>query len=868
MEWEQPHWSGKPQKSGPARQRLRPNGFAKMARFSVENRYVVVGLYLLLAVICGGAAAAMLKFDPDAGPRVTLDDQTLAVQAELDRRFPGIENTFLAIVESRDAETARNQALAVAASLQQRDDLFESAFVPGTGSFYEANALLFRSPEDVQNRIDAVLQMQPLYQALAAAPDIVGLAALVAEIGRAVEQGRSPPGLEAVLFAAAAAIEGEVRGSPRPINWPALAGLGGESRSQRWFVLANPKPGMERTAAEFAARSTEGMQGVNWLWPRRALGDTPNPLRDFVVPAGLSIFVTLTLLGAGLGSFRLNIAIALCGGVTLAVAAGAAALIGHPLDGATWSFAAAVIAPVLVSGASIVVSYVQAHARGNSGLHAIMLAAQRRGGLVSAFMFLFAAFWVSWMVRQLPSLSQFGMIAIVGAAAAWLTSVTLLPAMLALLERASPVGEPHWLDEALSGEGSHHARNLFDILAMIVLAAAVFSAVFLPGVRFGERQLPSSPGPLLGTPDARGAIHLIVPESDVRSTIEQLARQPDVGAVRTIDQFMPSDVPPKLEQLRRLEAFVAVEPLQRDPPEPEALAHSFAELERQLTAIATGPATSPELRDAVLRLRRAVSLYADAEALTAARVLNLEQSLFGGLGTLSRVASSLAATPSPQLRDLDPALLRRFVSPDGMQRIEVMPKPGTGILSFGAAMRRAFPSAAGEPLLALARNEIIHHETLLALAAAAVAAAILALAALRSLAGWVVSLVPVAAFVTLTAAVTALLDMTMNTAMLAAASAVAAVLACSGMIAAEQLVTRPAGGLPQGTAMRTALLPLVVLAGAVLPLAISSRSSVAELGGILAVMLLMAAVLCLLLVPALARWLRALTPNPPPARER
>ena len=114
----------------------------------------------------------------------------------------------------------------------------------------------------------------------------------------------------------------------------------------------------------------------------------------------------------------LNIAIALCGGVTLAVAAGAAALIGHPLDGATWSFAAAVIAPVLVSGASIVVSYVQAHARGNSGLHAIMLAAQRRGGLVSAFMFLFAAFWVSWMVRQLPSLSQFGMVAIVGAAAA------------------------------------------------------------------------------------------------------------------------------------------------------------------------------------------------------------------------------------------------------------------------------------------------------------------------------------------------------------------------------------------------------------------------------------------------------------------
>ena len=44
-----------------------------------------------------------------------------------------------------------------------------------------------------------------------------------------------------------------------------------------------------------------------------------------------------------------------------------------------------------------------------------------------------------------------------------------------------------------------------DIAAMVLLAAAVFSAVFLPAMRFGERQLPSTPPPLLETPDARGA---------------------------------------------------------------------------------------------------------------------------------------------------------------------------------------------------------------------------------------------------------------------------------------------------------------------------------------------------------------------------
>ena len=262
MEWEQPHWSGKAQNRGPSQQRLKANGFARLARFSVENRYVVAGFYLLVALLCTAFAAVYLKFDPDAGPRVTLDAQTLAVQTELEKHFPGIESTLLAIVESREPETALSQAQAVATSLAERGDLFDTAFVPGTGAFYRSNALLFHDVEDVRARIDGVLRMQPLYQALAAAPDIPGLVILVTEVGRAVEQGRSPPGFEAMMFAAAATFEGEVRGNPRPINWPVLAGLGGEARSPQAHV-SSPVRGLGGGAGD----STERF--VHPLGPRR-----------------------------------------------------------------------------------------------------------------------------------------------------------------------------------------------------------------------------------------------------------------------------------------------------------------------------------------------------------------------------------------------------------------------------------------------------------------------------------------------------------------------------------------------------------------------------------------------------------------------
>jgi hypothetical protein len=432
--------------------------------------------------------------------------------------------------------------------------------------------------------------------------------------------------------------------------------------------------------------------------------------------------------------------------------------------------------------------------------------------------------------------------------------------MIVLLDRNAEPPEPHWLDEALDDGQSYHARNALDVAAMIVLAGAVFSAAFLPGVRFGERQVSSAAGLFLETPDARGAVHVLVKPEEADAMVAALAKLPEIGAIRTITQFMPPGAAEKIAELRRLESMMPTLPVPRTAADAGVLSASFQELEQELTAISVGPATTPALRDAALRLRRAVNLFANPEPPTEARVAALEDALFSGLGDLSRASEKLAKLAEPRIGDLDPLLQQRFVAPDGIWRVEVMPKTDVGLLSFAAAVRRVVPAASGEPVIALVRNEIIHHETLLALATAFVAVTILVLAVLKNVTGWVLSLAPVSAFVTLTAAATVLMDVGLNAAMLAGGSAVAAVLIACSMVAAEHL-TAPAkpGRNLQSTAMRAALLPPVVLAGAVAPLAISSRPAVAELGAVMALMLLTATFLSLLLIPAASRWLRNLT---------
>ena len=61
MEWEEPHWSGRPREEFEPRRKLKPNGFAKAARFSVANRHVIVGLYLLAALLCAGFAGVTMS---------------------------------------------------------------------------------------------------------------------------------------------------------------------------------------------------------------------------------------------------------------------------------------------------------------------------------------------------------------------------------------------------------------------------------------------------------------------------------------------------------------------------------------------------------------------------------------------------------------------------------------------------------------------------------------------------------------------------------------------------------------------------------------------------------------------------------------
>lgn len=855
--WEQPHWSGRPQPEPDRRPRLRPNIFARIARFCARQSPFVLIVVVFLTAMTAGFAALSLAVDPSAVSRIELDPQTTAAQQRLDGNFPGIDATFVARVDDESPDQARRSAIAIGVALAGRGDLFERAFVPGTGPYYAKYGILFREAAEIDARVTGALQMQPLYQALGQAPDLEGLAALVTEIGKAVAQGRSPHGLAELLLAMSASVEGELAGEPNPIAWPRLVGLSAELESKRWFVIATPVPAKEREAAAFAAAATKTIPDVTWSFPHQAYGGASNTFAGLIVPAVAALLIVGTVLGIGLGPARFVVPVLAVPAVTLCITAGAAAVATGRLDAVTWSFVAACLAPALLFSIVFILAHIQARTRGSEPLPAIMLAAHRRGALLIALSAIFVSLWSVWLYRQLPSLAQLAEIAVVGTLAALAVSLTLIPALLALLDRGEPVAV-HWLDNAVSAPVGSNGRNALQMIVLVLVAAAVFCTVFVPGIRFGDAIGPALPASELDSLEAQGAIHLLAKDQTrARQLVASVAKLEQTGAIRTIEQFLPPGLDRKLQSLKRLEAFLPGIPALRTPMDDAALSAALVALDQGLRQIAAEPATASDLRGAAHRLRRAFSLYSNPQLPPVTRLAALQDSLFSGLAGLSQTAGQLAKLGKPGVADLDDGLRRRFVAANGLLRIEVLPKPEASKLTFAAAVRRIDPQAAGTPIVALARNEIMHHEAAIAFAMAIALVAFIVLLLLRNVAEWFIALMPAALALSLSAAAVVGAGQSLTSAALGAAMTSLALCLSSSVVLV--LRARQSGGRsPTDTSFRSALLPSIAVLSAVAPLAISTIAPVAATGVVSILFLCIAIVVTMIVVPQFCSWAAAL----------
>lgn len=820
------------------RRRIRPNVFARMARFAVRNA-LAVSLFAAL-FLAGAVALAILGFRPafERLPAIALDARTLAAERQFRAVFPAVENTLVAKFAGSDPEAVRQAAQRLAGRLAGEDRLFEGVFIPGTGALGERNAIVFLDSAVIEGRVARARQLEPLFRALAVAPDLGGLASLVSQLSVAIRQGRSPSGLEGLLQAMTATIAGEIDGTlPVPLDWPAFAGLTVDEQAPLWFVVAAIRPGGAEEGQEAARRLGEeavrSLPSVTLSWEMPPSAAPPPPPRDagaLLVPLMMAAVLVLALVAAGVEGPQMIVAALAMLAVSLATGFAASSLVPIAPDQTSWSFAPPAAALAAAQAVLVIVSYARARRAGLSDRPALLLAAQSRGRFIIAAGLAVPLLWAAWPVTQAAGMTLAAVSLAAAAAASTLAALIVAPALLTLLPLPAGPVERHWLDTLLTFRGTPGWRNLRQTAVLVLVAAAVFCGVFVPAVRTSTGALPGA-APAQGLPAATDALHVLVTPDAAEATIARLTTLPEVGTVRWIESYMPADIPRKRAALAGLAGIFPATTIALPRQSALGLQESIARMQQDLFSIANDPGTPQELATAATDLRRTIALFIGTAEATPERLLALERQFFASFADVHRVAERLAALPAPGLGDIDPAIARRFVAPDGGWRIEIVSKPGISGHVFASAVRQVAPNAYGRAVLSLTRDEAGRSAMSVAVAPGLILAAAVVLVALASLGRWLAVAVPAAMIFSLLAADAVSRGQDVSfTALGAVLAAAGAGLVAMMLVALRDPRSAEAGGQPVDPPLRIALLPIVLSFAAGAPFALSTIPVLAEYG--------------------------------------
>ncbi|WP_036052213.1 MMPL family transporter [Bradyrhizobium sp. URHD0069] len=724
------------------------SAIVRLVDFCARYRWtvVIVGTLLML----GAAVFDVAKFsiNTDIQGLISPNLPWHQRQIELSAAFP--QKGISVVVRAPTAENAELATNQLAQSLSKNPNLFPRVVQPESGDFFERNGLLFSAPAEVQKTVEGLTKAQLLISTLAGDPSLRGVMTALSFGAEGVQARRIKlDQLAWPLSLADQTLSDVLAGKPATFSWQELLqGHPLPANQLRHFIEVQPvldfaelQPG--RRAEEGIRQAAADLDLQNMFGARVDLtGEVPMNDDQFSVIKNSALRDTLTavlgvliILWLALRSWKIITAVFF----SLMVGLAATAAIGLAIVGSFNLISIAFFVLFVGLGVDFGIQYsvrYRAERHEHPDLREALRWAARKAGnpLALAAAATTVAFF-AFLPTSYRGLSELGLIAGCGMLVAFLCSITLVPAMLALL---NPPGEPAPVGfRSLAPLDDFLQRHRIAVIAgtiLVVLAATPL----LWHLRFDfnpvDLQSPNSASvvtyrELQGDPETSGNDAEILAPSLAKAdeTAKRLAALPEVSRTLTLSSLVPADQDQKIAALngasQRLGTALNPTDGQPAPSDQEVVAaiQSTAEDLSKAAGNETGPAAESARHVAGL-LRRLAGADAGIRAKAEAAIV---PPLVFDLDQLRKSLAPQAVT----IKTLPPNLVRDWVLPDGRARVQALPKGDpndTNVLrTFATAVLRAEPTATGAA--------ISYYESAKTVTTAFVEAGVLALSAIAIL---------------------------------------------------------------------------------------------------------------------------------------
>ena len=531
--------------------------------------FLTVLVALVLAVAAGFYTARHFEINTDINTLISPKLDWRQRDNQFDKAFDR-DRTILAVVDAPTPELTSAASAALASKLSGDTKHFRSVQALGSGEFFDKNGLLFLPVAEVGQVTGQFEQAAPLIEIMAGDPSIRGLTGAL-ETGLAgVKRGEVKLDNTARPFSLIAeTVENVLKTGSATFSWRELVSDKPlTDADRRAFIEFKPildfnalEPGKDATDAIRQAASDLNFAG-EYHARLRLTGPVPIANEEFATVAdgavvnGIgTVAVVLFILWMALHSPKIISAVFVNLFIGLSITTAVGLMMVGSLNLLSIAFAVLFVGLGVDFGIQFSVRYRSERFKGNDLTDALAKAAERSAVPLSLAAMATAAGFLSFLPTDYKGVSELGEIAGVGMLVAFTSSITVLPALLKLL---NPPGEMEPVGYAFLAPVDHflEKHRVIIIVGTLLIAVAGLPLLYFLRFDFNPINLRSPKVELIATfLDLRkdpntgaNAIDVMTnSEADAKKIEARLAKVPEVLEVRSLDSFVPQDQPAKLK---------------------------------------------------------------------------------------------------------------------------------------------------------------------------------------------------------------------------------------------------------------------------------------------------------------------------------
>jgi hopanoid biosynthesis associated RND transporter like protein HpnN len=634
--------------------------------------------------------------------------------------------------------------------------------------------------------MEQLIEAQPFLGALAQDPSLRGLAGALQLFSRGAGTNDD---LARPMEALAGAMEGAASNKPSDFSssdfsWSALfSGAPASQQDKRRFLQV--KPALDFAALEPGADASDALRQTAQklgLTPEngfklRLTGDVALQDEEFATLSegaalhnGLMGLAVLLILWRALRWGRLIFAVATTMLAGLALTAAAGLWMVQSLNPISIAFAILFVGIGVDFGIQFAVRYREERFRDDNLGRALNAAGKKASLPLALAAAATAAGFYAFIPTDYRGVSELGLIAGTGMILAFFTSITLLPALLAILRppaETAPVG--YAFLAPVDAFQTRHRRAI----VIAVLGVALAGAPLLTKLRFdfNPLNLRSAKAESVATlldlmQDPRMSLNIIeILEPSLASADALAARLralPEVESVTSLSDFVPEDQKPKRAAIEEARGLLAPS---LTPARPQVAASDAEDAQALATAGAALAKTAGDRPALAPMARLGAAMTLLAQASPDARNLARKKLIVPIQALLADTVLALQAEPVT-LATLPADLKRDWLTPDGRARLEVAPRgdknANDNLRRFTDAVRKIAPEASGAPVSILESGDTVVRAFLQAGAMALVSITLLLYLALRRIGDVLLTLAPLLLAGVVTMEICVLIDLPLN----------------------------------------------------------------------------------------------------------